>query len=398
MKMWEDLKAIPRPVWNLAFATFVNRAGSMVLPFLVIYLTRHLGFSTVHAGYILALYGIGALITSPTAGHLCDRYGAVRIMKISIFSNGILLLVFPFITHRIFVIIAIFLLAIVAEMFRPASMAAVTQFVTPEQRKPAYALSRLAINLGMSIGPALGGFLAVVSYSLLFWIDGATSILAGILLVIAALPNQPRHIEAQTSENRIEASSIFHDTRFVLFLISVIPIAFVFFQHISAMPLYMVRDLKMSEKVYGLMFTVNTLLIVALELPINLATVHWSSRKSLVIGTIFCALGFGGLAFATNVITVMMTVIVWTFGEMILFPGMSAYVAHIAPSHKQGIYMGFYVMTFGIGFTLAPWGGTQLLSFGGVICWSVIFVVGMISAIMMAIFVREPVAVETVKS
>ena len=110
------------------------------------------------------------------------------------------------------------------------------------------------------------------------------------------------------------------------------------------MPLYMVRDLKMSEKIYGLMFTLNTLLIVALELPINLATVHWSSRKSLVLGTILCAIGFGGLAFATNIIRVMITVVVWTFGEMILFPAMSAYVAHIAPPHKQGMYMGFYVM------------------------------------------------------
>jgi MFS family permease len=389
MKMWDDLKDIPRPVWNLSFATFVNRAGTMVLPFLVIYLTRHLGFSLVHAGYILALYGIGALITSPTAGFLCDRYGAVRIIKISIFSNGILLLILPFITHHVFVILAIFLLAIVAEMFRPASMAAVTQFVTPEQRKPAYALSRLAINLGMSIGPALGGFLATVSYSLLFWIDGATSILAGILLVIAALPNHPKHKEQETLKRDIEASSILHDTRFVLFLVSVIPIAFVFFQHISAMPLYMVRDLKMSEKIYGLMFSVNTLLIVALELPINLATVHWSSRKSLILGTILCAIGFGGLAFATNVLTVMMTVIVWTFGEMILFPAMSAYVAHVAPPHKQGAYMGFYVMTFGIGFTLAPWGGTQLLNYGGLICWGVIFVIAMLSALMMAIFVKS---------
>lgn len=396
MKMLEDLKAIPRPVWNLAFATFVNRAGTMVLPFLVIYLTRHLGFSTVHAGYILALYGIGALITAPTAGHLCDRYGAVRIMEISIFSNGILLLLLPFITHHVAVIIAIFVLAIFAEMFRPASMAAVTQFVTPEQRKPAYALSRLAINLGMSIGPALGGFLATVSYNWLFLIDGATSILAGILLVIAALPNRPKHKQPKTAEQSIQASSIFHDTRLILFLVSVIPIAFVFFQHISAMPLYMVRDLKMSEKIYGLMFTLNTLLIVALELPINLATVHWSSRKSLVLGTILCAIGFGSLAFATNITTVMMTVIVWTFGEMILFPAMSAYVAHIAPPHKQGMYMGFYVMTFGIGFTLAPWGGTQLLSYGGVICWSVVFVVGMISAIMMATFVRDPVVAEKV--
>jgi MFS family permease len=396
MKMLEDLKAIPRPVWNLAFATFVNRAGTMVLPFLVIYLTRHLGFSTVHAGYILALYGIGALITAPTAGHLCDRYGAVRIMEISIFANGILLLVLPFITHHVAVTIAIFVLAIFAEMFRPASMAAVTQFVTAEQRKPAYALSRLAINLGMSIGPALGGFLATVSYNWLFCIDGATSILAGILLVIAALPNQPRHKQPKSADQSIEASSIFHDSRLILFLLSVIPIAFVFFQHISAMPLYMVRDLKMSEKIYGLMFTLNTLLIVVLELPINLATVHWSSRKSLVLGTILTAIGFGGLAFATNITTVMMTVIVWTFGEMILFPAMSAYVAHIAPPHKQGIYMGFYVMTFGIGFTLAPWGGTQLLNHGGIICWGVISVVGMISAIMMATFVRDPVAAEKV--
>src|SRR5262245_37883266 len=226
MKTWDGVKAIPRPVWNLAFATFVNRAGTMVLPFLVIYLTRHLGFSTVHAGYILAFYGVGALISAPTAGHLCDRYGAVRIMEISIFSNGALLLVLPFITHHVLIIIAIFLLAIVAEMFRPASMAAVTQFVTPEQRKPAYALSRLAINLVMSIGPAVGGFLAAVSYNWLFWIDGATSIIAGILLVLAALPNQG-HIAAETSERKLEASSIFHDTRFVLFLISMIPIAFV---------------------------------------------------------------------------------------------------------------------------------------------------------------------------
>jgi MFS family permease len=158
----------------------------------------------------------------------------------------------------------------------------------------------------------------------------------------------------------------------------------------------MVRDLKMTEKIYGLMFTLNTLLIVALELPINLATVHWSSRKSLVLGTILTAIGFGGLAFATNIITLVMTVIVWTFGEMILFPAMSAYVAHIAPAHKQGAYMGFYVMTFGIGFTLAPWGGTQLLNQGGIICWGVIFVVGMISAIMMAAFVRDPVAAEKV--
>ncbi|MCI0417447.1 MFS transporter [bacterium] len=388
MKAWDDLKAIPRPVWTLSFATFVNRAGSMVLPFLLIYLTHHLGFTAARAGFVLALYGIGALITAPAAGFLCDRYGSVRIIKTSLFANGILLLGLPFIRDPLFVTIAVFVLAIVAEMLRPASMAAVTQFVTPQQRKTAYALSRLAINLGMSIGPAAGGFLAAVSYSLLFWIDGATAILAGILLVFAALPNPKRTESTESSEHKLQASFILNDSRFVVFLVSTIPIAFVFFQHIFAMPLYMIRDLGMTEKVYGLMFTLNTLLIVALELPINLTTTHWSSRKALVLGTMLCALGFGALAFATNVITVMATVVVWTFGEMILFPAMSAYVAHIAPPHKQGAYMGFYVMAFGVGFALAPWGGTQLLNLGGFICWGAIFIIGASSAVMMAIFVK----------
>ena len=389
MKAWDDLKAIPRPVWNLSFATFVNRVGSMVLPFMVIYLTRHLGFSLARAGLVMALYGVGALITAPTAGFLCDKYGPVRILKLSLFGTGVLLLLMPLIRDPVLITIAIVVLALLAEMFRPASMAAVTQFVNREQRKPAYALSRLAINLGMSVGPAAGGFLAAISYSLLFWIDGITSLIAFLFLMIFKFPN--KRIEKVTrSEEGLHASSVLNDSRYLFFLLSVIPLSFVFFQHIFAMPLYMVQDLGLSEKVYGLMFTLNTLLIVALELPLNLSTNHWSHRKGMALGALLIALGFGGMAFAINTITLMMTVIVWTFGEMILFPAMSSYVAHVAPPHRQGQYMGFYVMTFGMGFTLAPLGGTQLLAkFGGVFCWAAMFVIGAISAAIMGFFARE---------
>ncbi|HSE40028.1 MAG TPA: MFS transporter [Acidobacteriota bacterium] len=386
MKAWDDLKAIPRPVWNLSFATFVNRVGTMVLPFLVIYLTRHLGFTLAHAGLVVSLYGAGALIAAPSAGFLCDKFGPIKILKYSLLGAGILLLIMPSIQSHVWITVAVVALALVTEMFRPASMAAVTQFVTPEQRKPAYALSRLAINLGMSVGPAVGGFLAAVSYKFLFWIDGATSLLAFLLLTLFALPN--RKIEHIPDPNqKPQTSSILSDSNYLVFLIAVIPIAFVFFQHISGLPLYMVRDLKLSEKVYGLMFTLNTLLIVALELPINLSTTHWSHRKGMVLGTLLMAVGFGALALAQNVLGVMVTVVIWTFGEMILFPAMSAYVAHIAPPHRQGQYMGFYVMTFGIGFTLAPWGGTQLLDkFGGMFFWMIMFGIGLISVVLMAIF------------
>jgi MFS family permease len=389
MKAWDDLKAIPRPVWNLAFATFVNRVGSMVLPFLVIYLTRHLGFTLTHAGFVMTLYGIGALITAPTAGHLCDKYGPVRIMKLSLLATGVLLLLMPLIGNPTLVTIAVVGLSLVAEMFRPASMAAVTQFVNPEQRKPAYALSRLAINLGMSVGPAVGGFLAAISYNILFWIDGVTSLLAFLFLMIFKFPEKSTE-KTVRSDVGLHASSILQDTPYLVFLLSVVPISFVFFQHIFAMPLYMVNDIGLSEKIYGLMFTLNTLLIVALELPLNLSTTHWSHRKGLAIGAFLIALGFGGMAFAKNTITLMMTVTVWTFGEMILFPALSAYVAHVAPPHRQGQYMGFYVMTFGMGFTLAPLGGAQLLAkFGGVFTWAIMFAIGAISAVVLGFFTRE---------
>jgi MFS family permease len=389
MKAWDDLKAIPRPVWNLAFATFVNRVGSMVLPFLVIYLTRHLGFTLAHAGYVMAMYGIGALIISPTAGHLCDKYGPVRIMKLSLLATGVLLLFMPLIRSPLLVTIAVVGLSLVAEMFRPASMAAITQFVNPEQRKPAYALSRLAINLGMSVGPAVGGFLAAISYDFLFWIDGFTSLLAFIFLMIFKFPEKITEQPAK-SDQSVHVGSILQDTRYLVFLVSIVPISFVFFQHIFAMPLYMVQDMGLSEKIYGLMFTLNTLLIVALELPLNLSTTHWSHRKGMAIGAFLMALGFGGMAFAKNTITLMMTVTVWTFGEMILLPALSAYAAHVAPPHRQGQYMGFYVMTFGLGFTLAPLGGAQLLAkFGGVFFWVVMFVIGASSAAFLGFFTRE---------
>jgi MFS family permease len=382
--MLADIRRIPKPIWVLSFTTFINRAGTMVLPFLVIYLTKQLHFSPGRAGFIMALYGIGALITAPAAGVLCDHYGPVKIMRISLFVSGLVLFLIPNIKGFGAMAAAVFSLALITEMFRPASLSAVTEFVEPSQRKPAFALSRLAINLGMSIGPAVGGFLAGVSYKWLFWIDGTTSLVAAILLVLSSLRDRKITGEKE-SRSRVGLGAVFSDHLFVYFLAAVIPVAFIFFQHLSAMPLYMVRTLGLSEKIYGLMFTVNTLLIVGLELPLNLATIHWSHRKTLVLGALLCGTGFGALGFATGLWTVMLTVVIWTFGEMILFPGMTAYVAHVAPNGRQGQYMGLYTMAFGISFAVAPWAGTQLLErWGGLVCWGSMFVLGLIAAVMMS--------------
>ncbi|HEU5248371.1 MAG TPA: MFS transporter, partial [Thermoanaerobaculia bacterium] len=175
MKAWRDLRGMPRGVWILFATTLVNRAGTMVLPFLVLYLTRDLGFTGGQAGAVLFVYGAGALVSSALSGRLSDVLGPMHVIRDSLFLTGVILLVFPFARTHAAVVAMTLALSLAAEAFRPASLAVVADLVKPPQRKPAFALTRLAINLGMSIGPALGGFLATVSFRSLFLVNGASA-------------------------------------------------------------------------------------------------------------------------------------------------------------------------------------------------------------------------------
>ena len=359
----------------------------MVLPFLVLYLMRELGFPPARAGLMLAVYGASAIVFGPIGGRLSDRIGALPVMRASLIASGCVLLLFPLARSFAAVATMTVLWSGCAEMFRPASLAAITHVVAPEQRKQAFALNRLAINLGMSIGPALGGFLATVSFRAMFAVDAVTTLLAGAVLVLtpwrafSGVNSEARTLNGE----RVGPATILHDTTFLIFLGGVFLVGIVFFQHESALPLYLVQYLRMSPAFYGMLFTINTLLIVALEVPLNTATAHWPNTRSLIIGCLLFAVGFGALGVIASPAGVVATVVVWTFGEMLLFPAMSAHMAEIAPENRRGAYMGAYSMSLSIALTLGPWMGTQLLaSLGPVTAWSVMFVLGGMAALLMA--------------
>ncbi len=379
------MREMPRDLWILFITTLINRLGSMVLPFMVLYFTREMHFTVSQAGFLLAFYGIGAMITAPLSGTLCDRFGADRILKISLFLSSIFLCAFPLVATFSGVFVMTILLAITSEMFRPASATLVTTSVQPEQRKTAFALFRQAINIGMSVGPALGGFLADVSFFYIFLIDGLTSLAGGVIAVIG-LRKRSRKPESPAETPVLEASNFaWKDPGFVYFLLALLPIIITFFQHISTMPLYMVQDLKLSPAKYGLSFTFNTILVILLEVPLNIYTAHWSFRKSLALGSLLIALGFGGMVLATNFPTVLITVVVWTFGEMIFLPVCAAYVAEIAPPNRQGQYMGFYTMAFSVAFTVGPWMGTVLMEkYGAGPMWIFMLLLGLISTVLLS--------------
>ena len=395
---WRGLRGLPREVWLLFATNLINRAGMMVLPFLVLYLTRELGFSLARAGSMLALYGASAIIFGPIGGRLSDRIGALPVMRVSLIASGCVLLLFPLAKSFAAVAAMTVLWAGCAEMFRPASLAAITHVVAPGQRRQAFALNRLAINLGMSIGPALGGFLATVSFRAMFAVDAVTTLLAGA--VLALTPWRPFSGVNSEAANRhgetIGPATILHDTLFLVFLGGVFLVGMVFFQHESALPLYLVQYLSLSPAFYGMLFTINTLLIVALEVPIITATAHWPNTRSLIFGCMLFAIGFGALGVIASPGAVIATVVVWTFGEMLLFPAMAAHMADIAPENRRGAYMGAYSMSMSIALTVGPWMGTQLLAaFGPVTVWSVMFALGALAALLMVFSVprRRPLRV-----
>jgi predicted MFS family arabinose efflux permease len=382
MRTWSALVGMPREVWVLFTATLVNRLGMMAMPFLVLYLSRHLGFTAERAGAYLALYGLAAIACAPLGGRLADRIGPLVVLKGSLFATGALLLAYPLARSPLAVAAMTVLWAAANEIFRPASLSAATSLVTSERRRTAIALNRLAINLGMSVGPAVGGFLAGVSFPLLFAVDGVTSLLAGLVLLAwrsDALP--ARSAGPAAGGGGVGAGSAFRDRRLLFFLVALVPVAIVFFQHEASMSLFLVGELGFPERVYGLLFTLNTLLIVALELPLNAWTARWPHGRSLAVGALLVGSGFGLLAFARSLGAVALTVVVWTFGEMTLLPAMGAYVADIAPEERRGAYMGLYTMAFSLAFAAGPWLGTLVLTrSGSTSLWLGSFACGLVSA------------------
>ena len=394
LKYWSSLRDLPRPVWVVFASTLVNRAGSMVLSFLILYLTRERGFSAEHAGFMLFLYGMGAIVTGPIAGRLADRWGAVPVMRASLFLSGVMLLLYPLARSMPAIIGATVALAMLTESFRPAAMAFFGEAVEPGRRKSAFAVYRLAINLGMAIGPAIGGILATISFRYLFLADGATSLAAAAVLAVSALPlrgngRPPARPEIGSGTKRLRLAIGAHaDRRFLFFLASVLPVTVIFFQHISSMPLFIVQDLGLSAASFGLLFSLNCLLIVVFEVPLNAATAHWSHRRTLALGAVLSGAGFGAMAFARDFWSLAVTVVIWTFGEMLFFPASAAYATDVAPDERRGEYSGLYTMTFSVAFAIGPWAGTVVLErLGALTLWSLTFVLGLIAA---AMFLRLP--------
>jgi MFS family permease len=365
MSLKSDISTMPRAVWVLFAGTLVNRFGSFVLIFLALYLTRR-GFTAPQAGLAMGAYGAGAIIASIVGGWLADHIGRRNSIVLSMVSSAAVMLAFPH-AESYWLLVTLSLLAgTCAEFYRPAAAALIADVTTPGQRVTAYALYRLAINLGFAAGPAVGGFLATRSFTILFVGDAITSLLYAVIAMFA-LPNRVGDHHT-TAPKRSALPVILKDTPFLLFISSTFAASTVFMQHVSSYPLQL-DSYGYASSVFGLLISINGVIICLVELPLSSYAQRRNHNAVMTLGMVVIGVGFAMTGFVRTLPLLAVSVVIWTFGEMLYFPRASAHIANISPPDMRGRYHGAWGIAWGMGAVLGPIAGTSLFAFNPLVLW-----------------------------
>jgi predicted MFS family arabinose efflux permease len=379
-----NFKGFSREIWILTLITFINRAGTMVLPFLSKYLKENLHFSYSQVGWIMVSFGVGSMLGSWLGGKLSDKIGFYRIMIFSLLTSGFALFAMQFVTTFTGLCIAMFLLMSVADMFRPAMFVSLSVYAKPENRTRALTLVRLAINLGFAAGPALGGLIIMnIGYSGLFWVDGATCIIA-ILIFWIKVKEKKVHLISKEEKKSLEANreSVFKDKPFWIFLVSCLISGILFFQLFTTIPLYHKEQFDLTEFQTGLLLTMNGILIFLLEMPIvgYVERNQISKVKMVTLGCLLMGISLFLLLVNIWVGILIIMMLFMTFAEMFVFPFSNSFAMSRAPKGHEGHYMAIFTMSYSLAHILSAKVGMSIIDhFGYQANWAFMGTLGIIA-------------------
>ncbi|MDD2820301.1 MAG: MFS transporter [Flavobacterium sp.] len=387
-----NFKGFTREVWILALITFINRAGTMVLPFLSKYLKENLDFTYSQVGWIMVSFGIGSMLGSWLGGKLSDKIGFYKIMIFSLFTSGILFFVLQYVTTFWGLCFGMFAIMAIADMFRPAMFVSLNTYAKPENRTRALTLVRLAVNLGLTAGPALGGIIIMsIGYNGLFWVDGATCILS--ILIFALLVKEkknPVNPEKLNLENT-PVTSVFKDKIFWIFLFVCFITAILFFQLFTTLPLYHHERFGLTEFQSGLLLSLNGILIFFFEMPIVSIFERKKTHKLQIItwGSLLMAISFFILLINTWAGILVISILFITFGEMFIFPFSNSFALSRAPKGHEGRYMALFTMSFSLAHIVSSKTGMDIIShFGYQSNWFLMGIFG-ITALFCCIWLQK---------
>ncbi|MFT5231651.1 MAG: putative MFS family arabinose efflux permease [Candidatus Azotimanducaceae bacterium] len=371
-----NFKGLSKEIWLLSFVTFINRAGAMVLPFLSLYLVNDQGYTLPEVGIIMTCYGVGSFLGTLSGGRLTDTIGFYKVIVASLFLGGIGFILFQFISGYLMTAIGMFLLIFIADSYRPAVFVAIDVYSKPENKTRSIALLRLAINLGFSIGPLLGGLIiAHINYSSLFWIDGLTCMIAGIALFILL---KPKAVSKDTvkAPDIVEGRSPYRNPYYLLLFVIMVLSSITFVQYFSVMPLYWEADYLLTPDLIGWLMFTNGAIIVVFEMPLVawLEKINISKTMAVFWGGTFLGVSFLVVNLTSGIWILVAGMVLMTIGEMIASPFASALALEMAPNGRKGSYMALFSMSFSISHMVGHNGGMNLANtYGFDTTWYIMF-------------------------
>lgn len=382
-------RGLSKEVWWLALITLINRAGTMVIPFLSLYLTTSLNFSLDQVAWIMSAFGLGSIVGSWIGGKMTDKIGYYKVMVFSLLVSGVLFMALQQFTSFVSICAGVFILMTVADMFRPAMFVALNAYSKPENKTRSITLIRLAINLGFSAGPAIGGLIiTTMSYGGLFWIDGITCIIAGIVLLNVLHPKKSKALDEEVNPN---PKSAYTDKAFLIFLVAMVIFGVVFLQFISTIPYFYKKGVGLSEFEIGLLMAMNGIIIFAFEMPLIkwLETRSFTKSGLMLFGMLLTGVSFLFLIINPWIGFIVISMVLLTVGEMIVFPFSNSFSLVRAKRGLKGEYMALYSIAFSVSHVFAHNLGFHMIdAFGFDNTWILMAVLASIGVFLLMLLKR----------
>jgi predicted MFS family arabinose efflux permease len=375
--------------WWLSLVMLINRSGTMVVPFMTVYLTQHYGVTIQKAGFVMSLFGLGAIIGSIAGGKLVDSVGYYYVQLFALVFGGTMFIILGQIHSYIGICICTFILAILNESFRPANTVAIAHYSKEQNRTRSYSLNRLAVNLGWAAGGALGGIIASFNFSLLFWVDGITNLLAACMLYITLSPSRNVATEVKSKQKEVVKISAYKDRKYIAFIVLVFFFALCFFQLFTTIPVFFKENFHLSLFFIGMIMALNGMIIALFEMITIFAlegrrpSLHFISTGVLLVAVSFLLLNLPPMNYG---IIAVVSMLFLTFGEILAMPFMNAFWIARTLQNNRGQYAALYSVSWAIAQTLGPFAGSLVAGhYGYKMLW---FLVSSV-CVLLAFFYRK---------
>ena len=388
MGLLNGFSGYDRRIWVLFYGRIIASTGfSVVMPFLSLYLNQGLGVSMTMVGLVLLVSSSVGAIGQLVGGELADLIGRKPVMYMALYSRALVMGVIALAVSQAvgFEVIAILvtMTSFLGSMYEPATNALIADVVEPSKRLEAYGLLRIGGNLGWSIGPALGGFMAIFGFPFLFIVAGlATSIVASMIMLLVTESMKPG--EKHERFRLADLAKLRHDKAFLGFCLVSIFLFMMFGQMSSTMEIFSIETVGITQTQVGYLFAENGLMVVFLQFPIARFISRYRITGVIAAGAFTYAIGYFLLAFSTGFAWLFVCMFIITMGEMVVSPSTMNLTAKLSPERERGRYMGIFGLFTTIGSSFGPFAGGVLMDSSGtnyIELWAGIAVFGVIAGI-----------------